>query len=237
MQADGWARRERPPTIPGRKGTRGSSGPAPNSQPGGDGRAALALLTLPARREDWSGLGRAPSAGPAPRAPSARARRGREEVSVPRCRDCLLLGRRKPRSRRRGPGRLWLRARRGVSGWGPAGGAAIQAAFCSRPRPPGSARRAPFSLLPRRRPPQPRAPRAARPRRGRTPSRPAASALRFVEPEPARSRVTGAASSPRALSAAGPARPGVPVAAARQAGKRLGVGRAGPGVEPRETLR
>lgn len=176
----------------------GRRGHPPISQPAGGGRVSVALLTLPAWREDWRrrGLGRARSAGlaPAPREPSARARRGREEVSLLCCRGLLLLfGRKKPRyvagvpgGSGRGPD---AEPRGGGRSAGPAGGAAIQAAFCSRPRPRRAQRAAleppppvaAAAAAPAPRPPRPspRGPAAVTRR-----AAPAASAQRFVEREP-----------------------------------------------------
>lgn len=203
MPANAWA-----------GGTAGVLGTSPHaaSQPGGR-RACAADSAGPGEAQGLSGPGGAPSALSSfpPRLvgsfrappPGSDPAVWKEETEV----------------RRRGPARSLRAGARA----GPAGGAAIQAAFCSRPRPRRALRAAPASspgggdggLSP-----APPAPRAARPRRGHTPSRPAASALRFVEHEP---------SDRRGLSPPGPgARPAaapVPVAA--------GVGARDPASRPR----
>lgn len=144
MQANAWAARSGRPQSRAGRDRGGRRGQAPTSHPGVGGRAAVVLLTLATGREDWrrSGLERAAraSAAPAQRAPSAHSRRGREEVSVPCCPDLLLLfGRREPTPQRPGPGRLRRRPGAAPRGGGPsvglAGSAAIQAVFCSLPRP------------------------------------------------------------------------------------------------------
>lgn len=147
MQANAWAARSgRPQARAGRdRGGRRGQSSAPH--PGAGGRAVVVLLTLAAGREARrpSGLGRAPraSAAPARRALSAHSRRGREEVSL-RCRPDLLGSTRAARKEGTdtpapGPGRLRRRPgaepRGGGPSVGPAGSAAIQAVFCSLPRP------------------------------------------------------------------------------------------------------
>lgn len=181
----------------------GRWGQPPISQPGGGGCAAVALVT--ARREGGcTGDG---AAWEGPLVPARPRPRGPPLLTLAAVGSfCALLPGLTP-VRKEGtdipaPGLVRLprepgRAPGGGRSAGPAGSAAIQAVFCSRPRP----RRAQSPAL---QPPPPVAavapaprlphPAPARPRRGHTPSTPAASTLRFVEPEPVWSPVTGAAS-------------------------------------------
>lgn len=200
VQANAWARRSCRPQSRAGRDREGRRGQPPILQSKGGGRAAVALLTArpeggleterPGKGPEWWWLG----PPRAPRVPSARTHRGREEVSALCCSDLLLLfGGRKLRYQRRGP----RGPGRGASGWGPGGDGARGRRAARQSRPPFAAARGRAglcalrsSLLPRQwRRPQPRALRAPRP----APRGPAAvtrraalaaSALRFVEPEP-----------------------------------------------------
>lgn len=172
-------------------------------------------LCPPRGREDWrrSGLGRAPSARPAPvpRVPSAHSRRDRKEVSVLCCRDLLLLlGKREPRYERLDPGRLWrgpgAEPRGGGSECGTGGQRGDPGRLLQPPTAaPGSAPRAPASSPGGSGGPSPAPPAScARPCRGHTPSHPGRLRLALCgagsRQEPSDRR---GLSPPRTLSALG----------------------------------
>lgn len=191
---------ERPPTIALPEGVAGVGGAAPQFRPRDTVSLRLGTATLCARNLCWRPSSRGRARALVPRAPSPRAPRGREEVSVLRC---------LPHSgSKAGPGRSRRRTREaplpggGRPGAGPAGGRRGDPGHLLQPpaAAQGSARRAPASSPggggggsgggggcgPSPVPPAPQIPRRAAPpwSHAEPPAAASASALRFVEAAP-----------------------------------------------------